>query len=272
VLAILDVLVSFAEVARSRGWVRPTISTAGELVVEAGRHPVLEELLPAGTLVANDLALTAGGEAAPAILLVTGPNMGGKSTFIRQAALVVVMAQAGSFVPARRATVGIVDRLFARIGAGDDLARGASTFLVEMAQTAAAMRAAELFPRSLCILDEVGRGTSTCDGTAIAVATLRHWARRLPARLACVITHFPEVARAAEEEEGCANLHMAHVVDGEKVAFLYTLERGPSPRSFGLNVARTAGLPVSESGVVLAGAVLAQLPRITGGCVTPAPE
>jgi hypothetical protein len=132
VLAAIDVLVSLADVARSRGWVRPEIATDGGLFVAGGRHPVLESLLPAGAVVANDLAIAArapGGRAAaetPAILLVTGPNMGGKSTFIRQAALLAVMAQAGSFVPARRARIGVVDRLFARIGAGDDLARGAS--------------------------------------------------------------------------------------------------------------------------------------------------
>jgi hypothetical protein len=121
ILAQLDVLTSFADVARSRGWVRPEISTGSELLVDEGRHPILESLLPAGTLVANDLALAAGGAGAPAILLVTGPNMGGKSTFIRQAALFAVLAQAGSFVPAKRARIGIVDRLFARIGAGDDI-------------------------------------------------------------------------------------------------------------------------------------------------------
>ncbi|MEI6241712.1 MAG: DNA mismatch repair protein MutS, partial [Planctomycetia bacterium] len=122
ILAMLDVLASFADVARSRGWVRPAISTGGEIVIEEGRHPILEDILPAGMLVANDLALAAGGNGAPAILLVTGPNMGGKSTFIRQAALFAVLAQAGSFVPAQRARIGIVDRLFARIGAGDDIA------------------------------------------------------------------------------------------------------------------------------------------------------
>ena len=172
ILATLDVLGALAAVARSRGWVRPEISTRGDLSIEGGRHPVLEDLLPAGSLVANDLALAARLEGrgtpgdAPAMLLVTGPNMGGKSTFIRQAALVAVMAQAGSFVPAKRARVGIVDRLFARIGAGDDLARGASTFLVEMAQTARILNRAT--PQSLVILDEVGRGTSTYDGLAIA--------------------------------------------------------------------------------------------------------
>ncbi|MFM8291401.1 MAG: DNA mismatch repair protein MutS, partial [Planctomycetia bacterium] len=194
ILATLDVLGALAAVARSRGWVRPEITTGGDLVIEAGRHPVLEDLLPAGALVANDLALAAGGTEPPAILLVTGPNMGGKSTFIRQAALVAVLAQAGSFVPARRARVGIVDRLFARIGAGDDLARGASTFLVEMAQTARILNRAT--PRSLVILDEVGRGTSTFDGLAIAQAVVEH----LQARVGCrtlFATHYLQLAELA---------------------------------------------------------------------------
>ena len=239
VLAILDVLVSFAEVARSRGWVRPTISTAGELVVEAGRHPVLEELLPAGTLVANDLALTAGGEAAPAILLVTGPNMGGKSTFIRQAALVVVMAQAGSFVPARRATVGIVDRLFARIGAGDDLARGASTFLVEMAQTARILNRAT--PRSLVILDEVGRGTSTFDGLAIAQAVVEHLQGRIGCRT-LFATHYLQLADLARLP-GVGNVQVLVQQHREQLVFLHQVAPGAADKSWGVHVARLAGVP-----------------------------
>jgi DNA mismatch repair protein MutS len=239
VLAVLDVLLAFAEVARTRGWVRPEVSTGGELVIDAGRHPVLEELLPPGTLVANDLALAAGGDAAPAILLVTGPNMGGKSTFIRQAALVAVMAQAGSFVPAKRARVGIVDRLFARIGAGDDLARGASTFLVEMAQTARILNRAT--PRSLVILDEVGRGTSTFDGLAIAQAVVEH----LQAAVGCrtlFATHYLQLA-ALERLPGVANVQVLVKEHRDHLVFLHQVVPGAADKSWGVHVARLAGVP-----------------------------
>jgi DNA mismatch repair protein MutS len=243
ILATLDVLGALAAVARSRGWVRPEITTGGELLVEAGRHPVLEELLPTGTLVANDLTLAAaGGEAgadAPAILLVTGPNMGGKSTFIRQAALVAVLAQAGSFVPAQRARVGIVDRLFARIGAGDDLARGASTFLVEMAQTARILNRAT--PRSLVILDEVGRGTSTFDGLAIAQAVIEH----LQAEVGCrtlFATHYLQLAELARLP-GVANAQVLVRQHQEELVFLHQVAPGAADKSWGVHVARLAGVP-----------------------------
>jgi len=239
VLATLDVLVSFAEVARSRGWVRPEVSAGGELLIEAGRHPVLEELLSAGTLVANDLALSAGGESAPAILLVTGPNMGGKSTFIRQAALVAVMAQAGSFVPAKRARVGIVDRLFARIGAGDDLARGASTFLVEMAQTARILNRAT--PQSLVILDEVGRGTSTFDGLAIAQAVVEHLQGRVGCRT-LFATHYLQLA-ALEGLPGVGNVQVLVKQHREQLVFLHQVVPGAADKSWGVHVARLAGVP-----------------------------
>jgi DNA mismatch repair protein MutS len=246
VLAILDVLLSFAEVARSRGWVRPGIATTGELTIEAGRHPVLEELLPAGTLVANDLALSARppDDAAPhgdaaAILLVTGPNMGGKSTFIRQAALVVVMAQAGSFVPARRATVGIVDRLFARIGAGDDLARGASTFLVEMAQTARILNRAT--PRSLVILDEVGRGTSTFDGLAIAQAVVEHLQGCIGCRT-LFATHYLQLAEL-DRLPGVGNVQVLVQQHRDELVFLHQVAPGAADKSWGVHVARLAGVP-----------------------------
>jgi len=252
VLAVLDVLVSFAEVARTRGWVRPEVSAGGELSIDQGRHPVLEELLPPGTLVANDLFLAAGGERAPAIVLVTGPNMGGKSTFIRQAALVAVMAQAGSFVPAKRARVGIPDRLFARIGAGDDLARGASTFLVEMAQTARILnRATE---RSLVILDEVGRGTSTFDGLAIAQAVVEH----LQAAVRCrtlFATHYLQLA-ALERLPGVANAQVLVKEHKDQLVFLHQVAPGAADKSWGVHVAQLAGVPsdvISRARELLAG-------------------
>jgi len=247
ILATLDVLVAFSTVARSRGWVRPEITTDGVLEVEAGRHPVLEELLPAGTLVANDLALDArlaegdGMSAAPAILLVTGPNMGGKSTFIRQAALMAVLAQAGSFVPARRARVGIVDRLFARIGAGDDLARGASTFLVEMEQTARILNRAT--PRSLVILDEVGRGTSTFDGLAIARAVVEHLQGVVGCRT-LFATHYLQLAEL-ERLPGVGNAQVLVRQHKEQLVFLHQVVPGAADKSWGVHVARLAGVPTA---------------------------
>ena len=239
ILATLDVLRSLADVARSRGWVRPEITDGGELFVEAGRHPVLEELLPAGTLVANDLLLSALPAAAPAILLVTGPNMGGKSTFIRQAALVAVLAQAGSFVPAKRARVGIVDRLFARIGAGDDLARGASTFLVEMSQTARILNRAT--PRSLVILDEVGRGTSTFDGLAIAQAVVEHLQSRVGCRT-LFATHYLQLA-ALDRLAGVSNVQVLVRQHHDQLVFLHQVVPGAADKSWGVHVARLAGVP-----------------------------
>ena len=249
ILATLDVLRSLADVARSRGWVRPEITEAGELFIETGRHPVLEDLLPAGTLVANDLtiaALPAAGSGRseappsyPAILLVTGPNMGGKSTFIRQAALVAVLAQAGSFVPAKRARVGIVDRLFARIGAGDDLARGASTFLGEMAQTARILNRAT--PQSLVILDEVGRGTSTFDGLAIAQAVVEHLHGRVGCRT-LFATHYLQLA-ALDRLPGVSNVQVLVKQHREQLVFLHQVVPGAADKSWGVHVARLAGVP-----------------------------
>jgi len=245
ILATLDALRSLAEVARERGWVRPEIVEQGELFIEAGRHPVLEDLLPAGSLVANDLLLAArtsaasGAERPPAILLVTGPNMGGKSTFIRQAALVVVLAQAGGFVPAKRARVGIVDRLFARIGAGDDLARGASTFLVEMAQTARILNRAT--PRSLVILDEVGRGTSTFDGLAIAQAVVEHLQGRVGCRT-LFATHYLQLA-TLDRLPGVGNVQVLVKQHRDQLAFLHQVVPGAADKSWGVHVARLAGVP-----------------------------
>jgi DNA mismatch repair protein MutS len=246
IIAILDVLLALADVARRRGWVRPEITTAGELEIEAGRHPVLEDTLPSGTLVANDLALAArppDGQPpaadAPAILLVTGPNMGGTSTFIRQAALVAVLAQAGSFVPAKRCRVGIIDRLFARIGAGDDLARGASTFLVEMSQTARILNRAT--PRSLVILDEVGRGTSTFDGLAIAQAVVEH----LQAAVGCrtlFATHYLQLAELARLP-GVGNAQVLVRQHHDQLVFLHQVAPGAADKSWGVHVARLAGVP-----------------------------
>ncbi|MFM7250750.1 MAG: DNA mismatch repair protein MutS [Planctomycetaceae bacterium] len=246
ILARLDVLASFADVARSRGWVRPRIAADGDLEIVAGRHPVLEELLPAGTVVPNDVFLAARAAAdapgegpLPSMLLVTGPNMGGKSTFIRQVALLVVMAQAGSFVPAARARVGIVDRLFARIGAGDDLASGASTFLVEMAQTARILNRAT--PRSLVILDEVGRGTSTFDGLAIAQAVVE-WLHGATGCRTLFATHYLQLA-AMDRLPGVANVQVLVKQHDDRLVFLHQVAPGAADKSWGVHVARLAGVP-----------------------------
>jgi DNA mismatch repair protein MutS len=247
ILATLDVLASFAEVARSHNWVRPVITDDGSLLIEQGRHHVLEDMLPAGALVANDLAIASREPAArdrpdmPALLLVTGPNMGGKSTFIRQAALVTVMAQAGSFVPAARARVGIVDRLFARIGAGDDLATGASTFLVEMAQTARILNRAT--QRSLVILDEVGRGTSTFDGLAIAQAVVEHLQGRIGCRT-LFATHYLQLAELAQLP-GVGNVQVLVQQHRDQLVFLHQVAAGAADKSWGVHVARLAGVPTT---------------------------
>jgi len=247
ILATLDVLASFAEVARSKNWVRPAITDDGSLFIEQGRHPVLEDLLPAGSLVANSLRLASREPAArqrpdmPALLLVTGPNMGGKSTFIRQAALVTVMAQAGSFVPATKARVGIVDRLFARIGAGDDLATGASTFLVEMAQTARILNRAT--QRSLVILDEVGRGTSTFDGLAIAQAVVEHLQGRVGCRT-LFATHYLQLAELAKLP-GVGNAQVLVQQHRDQLVFLHQVAPGAADKSWGVHVARLAGVPTT---------------------------
>ena len=238
-LAMLDVLVSMATVARQRGWCRPEITERRELELVDGRHPVLEELLPVGTLVANDLQLAADSADGPQLLLVTGPNMGGKSTYIRQAALAVVLAQAGSWVPAARARVGIVDRLFARIGAGDDLARGASTFLVEMAQTARILNRAT--PQSLVILDEVGRGTSTFDGMALAQSVVEHLHDEIGCRT-LFATHYLQLA-VLERLPGVMNVQVLVQQHGDHLAFLHKVARGAADRSWGIHVAKLAGVP-----------------------------
>ena len=238
-IAMLDVLVSMATVARQRGWCRPEITERRELELIDGRHPVLEELLPTGTLVANDLHLAADTPDGSQLLLVTGPNMGGKSTYIRQAALAVVLAQAGSWVPAASARVGIVDRLFARIGAGDDLARGASTFLVEMAQTARILNRAT--PHSLVILDEVGRGTSTFDGMALAQSVVEHLHDEIGCRT-LFATHYLQLA-ALDQLPGVTNVQVLVQQHGDHLAFLHKVSPGAADRSWGIHVAKLAGVP-----------------------------
>jgi len=236
-LALLDAFRSLAEVAARSGWTRPLLDESDVLEIEAGRHPVVEALLEAEPFVPNDCRL--GGEH-PRIVVVTGPNMGGKSTYLRQVALIVLLAQIGSFVPAERARIGLVDRIFCRVGAHDDLPGGQSTFMVEMIETATILRQATR--RSLVILDEVGRGTATRDGLAIARAVLEDLHARVGART-LFATHFLELTALAAELPGVANVHVAAVEHDGRVVFLYRVLPGPADRAYGIHVARLAGLP-----------------------------
>ena len=237
-LATLDVLSTLAEVAAQRGYTRPHVDTGQRLCVRQGRHPVVERLLPPEEpFVANDVDLD--GEDRR-LLIVTGPNMAGKSVFIRQVALIVLMAQMGSFVPAAEAHIGLVDRIFARVGASDDIAHGRSTFLVEMSETAHILRHAT--ERSLVILDEVGRGTSTYDGISIAWAVAEDLHNVVRART-LFATHYHELTALAEHLPAAFNVTLAVVERGHEVIFLRQVVPGTAEKSFGLHVARLAGLP-----------------------------
>jgi DNA mismatch repair protein MutS len=237
-LALLDVLRSSAEVAESQHFTRPRVDKGTALVIRDGRHPVVEAALGRGAFVPNDALLDA---ASNQILLLTGPNMAGKSTYMRQVALIVIMAQMGSFVPAAEARIGVVDRIFTRIGAADSLARGESTFMVEMKETAAILRYATA--RSLILLDEVGRGTSTFDGVSIAWAVAEHL-HELPAHPRTLFaTHYHELTELAQSRERIKNYNFAVKEWQGEIIFLRNLVRGAASRSYGIHVARLAGLP-----------------------------
>lgn len=248
VLAEVDVLAGLAELSRSRDYVRPQLSDQGVLDIEAGRHPVLDVLEPEGTFVPNDALCGASGQAGrsddigapPSLLLITGPNMAGKSTYIRQVALLTLMAQVGSFIPARRATIGVADRIFARVGASDDLARGRSTFMVEMTETARILNMAT--PQSLVILDEIGRGTSTYDGLSLAWAVVEHLHDKIGCRT-FFATHYHELTELAVRLEGVANLNVAAKEWQDEVVFLHRIVAGAADKSYGIHVARLAGVP-----------------------------
>ena len=254
-LARLDVACTLAEVAVRRGWVRPVVDEGLEIRIVGGRHPVVEAMAADGSFVPNDLTLTP----QRFLAVVTGPNMGGKSTFLRQVALIVLLAQMGSFVPAASARIGKVDRILTRVGASDDLASGRSTFLVEMAETAYILRHAT--PRSLVVLDEVGRGTATYDGLSLAWAIVEHLHRAGVRSL--VATHFHELTRLAEALPGAFNLHVAAERRDGQLLFLRQVRSGPADRSYGIEVARLAGLP--EEVVRRAEEVLAHLEQTGGG-------
>ncbi|MDJ1158907.1 DNA mismatch repair protein MutS [Chelatococcus sp. SYSU_G07232] len=242
-LAVVDVTAALAKLAADLGWVRPQVDTSLAFRIEAGRHPVVEAALKrdGAAFVANDSDLSAPeGAAAGRIALVTGPNMAGKSTFLRQNALMVVLAQMGSFVPARAAHIGLVDRLFSRVGAADDLARGRSTFMVEMIETAAILNQATA--RSLVILDEIGRGTATFDGLSIAWAAIEHLHEVNRCR-ALFATHYHELTALAERLVRLGNVTVRVTEWQGEVVFLHEVVAGAADRSYGIQVAKLAGLP-----------------------------
>jgi DNA mismatch repair protein MutS len=238
-VAALDVLASLARLALSRGYVRPVMAEDGPLVIVGGRHPVVEQMLPAGEFVPNDIALD---DEQEQVIIITGPNMAGKSTILRQAALIVLLAQAGSFVPATSARLPLVDRIFTRVGAMDDLARGRSTFMVEMEETSQILRQAT--PRSLVVLDEVGRGTSTFDGLSIAWAVAEHLHDLQGAGVKTLFaTHYHELTELAATHPRVKNFNVAVKEYRGQVVFLRRLIPGGASRSYGIQVARLAGLP-----------------------------
>jgi DNA mismatch repair protein MutS len=239
-VAEVDVLASFAHTAALHHYVRPELDESGDIEIVEGRHPVIErgELTgSSGRFVPNDLYLN---QSTDTVLLLTGPNMGGKSTYLRQTALIVILAQMGSFVPARRARLGLVDRIFTRIGASDNLARGRSTFMVELTETAAILNTAT--PRSLILLDEVGRGTATYDGLAIAWAAIEYLDARTRAKT-LFATHYHELTELADRLSGVKNYHVSVKETGGGIVFLRRVEPGAADRSYGIEVAKLAGLP-----------------------------
>jgi DNA mismatch repair protein MutS len=235
-LAEIDVLSALAALAAQRGYRRPTITQDGTLRIVNGRHPVLAEQLRE-QFVPNDVEMDA---ADNRLLVITGPNMAGKSTYIRQVALLTLLAQTGSFIPAESATVGLADRIFTRVGAADELTRGLSTFMLEMVETANILNNAT--SRSLVILDEVGRGTSTCDGLALAWAICEHLALRVRCR-ALFATHYHELTELQSVLDGASNLNVAVREWGDEVIFLHKIASGGADRSYGVHVARLAGVP-----------------------------
>jgi len=234
-LASLDCLAALAERAAQLNWTEPKLVAETCLEIRGGRHPVVEHFID-GPFVPNDLVL----DAARRMLVVTGPNMGGKSTYMRQSALIVLLAHVGSFVPAERAVLGPIDRIFTRIGAGDDLAGGRSTFMVEMTEAANILNNAT--DRSLILMDEIGRGTSTYDGLSLAWAVARHIAR-VNRSFTLFATHYFELTQLAQDIDGVANVHLDATEHRDGIVFLHAVKEGPASRSYGLAVAQLAGVP-----------------------------
>ncbi len=237
-VAELDALLSFAESAATGGYCRPRVNGGKEIVIENGRHPVVEKILGRHAFVPNDCRLSPGGAR---LLVITGPNMAGKSTYIRQVALIVLLAQAGSFVPADRAEIGVVDRIYTRIGASDDLSRGESTFMVEMRETSRILSG--VTDRTLVVLDEVGRGTSTYDGLSIAWAVAEHLHDAPERPKVLFATHFHELTDIVTTSPDARNFHVAVREWQGDIIFLRRIDEGSASKSYGIQVARLAGLP-----------------------------
>ena len=255
-LAALDVAAGLAEWADETQGMRPEVDASSTLLAEGARHPVVEHAVrrEGQGFTPNDARLDGEGQSGPRLLVVTGPNMAGKSTYLRQIALLAILAQAGSYVPARKLRLGVVDRVFARVGASDDLARGRSTFMMEMVETAAILHQAG--PRALVVLDEIGRGTATFDGLAIAWAVAEHLHEANRCR-AVFATHYHELTRLADNLEAGANAHLRAKEWKGDLVFLHEVSPGPADRSYGIQVAKLAGLP--KSAVERARGVLARL-------------
>ncbi len=234
-VAAVDVLQAFAYAATLYGYCRPAVGTHDRLLIKDGRHPVVEANLPGGAFVPNSVYLDTQKRS---FIVLTGPNMAGKSTYLRQTALITLLAQIGSFVPAESADIGVVDKIFCRVGASDNLARGESTFLIEMNETANILRQAT--PRSLIIMDEVGRGTSTSDGLAIAWAVTLHILERVKSKT-LFATHFHELTGI--EHEKLANFSLEVIEKDGAIFFLKKIKDGPADSSYGIHVAQLAGIP-----------------------------
>jgi DNA mismatch repair protein MutS len=235
-IAELDVLACFAEVAARETYVRPELTDEFALDVRAGRHPVVERMMPREKFIPNDISLSEDAR----MIILTGPNMAGKSTVLRQIGLIVLMAQIGSFVPATYARIGVVDRLFTRVGASDNLVRGQSTFMVEMSETSAILHTATR--KSLVLLDEIGRGTSTYDGISIAWAVSEHLHNKVGCKTVFA-THYHELTQLADNLGAVRNYNVQVREIGDQVLFLHRLQPGGADRSYGIEVGRLAGLP-----------------------------
>jgi DNA mismatch repair protein MutS len=264
IIGELDALSGLAELAVTAHYVRPQITDDPLIDIEEGRHPVLDITRPLGAFVPNSTQVGGDGQL---IHLITGPNMAGKSTYIRQTALIVLLAHIGSFVPAKSATIGIADRLFARVGASDELARGQSTFMVEMTETARILNTAT--PRSVVILDEIGRGTSTYDGVSLAWAIVEYIHDRIGCRT-LFATHYHELTQLAATLERVANFNVAVREWNDQIVFLHRIEPGAADRSYGIHVARLAGVPNQVN--QRAATILAQLEGSRGASAPPLPR
>ena len=240
-IAQIDTLASLALVAEQNNYVRPKINEKGVIDIKEGRHPVVEKMIPNDMFISNDTYLN---DKKDRIAIITGPNMAGKSTYMRQTALIVLMAQIGSFVPASKADIGLVDRIFTRVGASDDLASGQSTFMVEMTEVANILRNAT--SKSLLILDEIGRGTSTFDGLSIAWAVIEHISNsKLLGAKTLFATHYHELTELEGKIDNVNNYCIAVKENGDDIIFLRKIVKGGADKSYGIQVAKLAGVPES---------------------------